>query len=100
MVNSCGVGFYPTGCDCLSPRTWVLLVADGGVEPHPTLSAAGEERAGEGVVSGAGGMAGVPGGDEDAVVAGGGGGRCLRSRNLRRVLRGCCWVIFVLVSIV
>lgn len=34
------------------------------------------------MVSGAGGVAGVPGGDEDAVIAGGGSGSSVRSRSL------------------
>lgn len=47
---------------------------------HRGGSGAGKGREGaRGVVSGAGGVAGVPGGDEEAVVAGGGSGWCVKS---------------------
>jgi hypothetical protein len=84
VVNARRVGFYPTYCDAPFLQTQVRWVKDGGVGPHPTLTfrfganqhrvdaRVGEGRGRKGLVSWAGGVAGVPSGDEDVVVAGGG----------------------------
>ena len=52
----------------------------------PGIAGAGEGRGGEGVLCGAGGVAGGSGRWVDVVVAGGGGGWRVRSRTLRVVV--------------